>query len=101
MNTTNPSTEAREAAQKICDMAKRAGFPIPGIVDVTGIIQSALDSALAASAARVKELEVLLQVCVDNLSEYVWRERDCEEWCEPQYLSEARAALSIKVGETK
>ena len=116
MNTTSPSTEAREAAHKIfkeiwpygCkdqfhDENEYRAMTVNGFSE---IIQSALDSAVAASTARVKLLEDALMHLADFTENGIWLNEDGSphsEWDFNAYgeLRVARAALSIKVGETK
>lgn len=96
MTPPNPSEEAREAADKISanDELVRGGWMPIGKFKAAEIIQSALDSALAASAARVKELETLMHRMIDASDKASDENPD-------EVREEARETLSIKVGETK
>ena len=102
MTPPNPSSEAREAARTIamridnlladcnCAGGLKRQFEEYALLEV----QAALDSALAASAARVKELETLMHRMIDASDKASDENPD-------EVREEARETLSIKVGEMK
>lgn len=103
MTPHNPSEAAREAVDKISanDELVRGGWMPIGKFKAAEIIQSALDSALSASAARVNELEALCDR-VANLKRLYHNHNVSPEHFQLtiENISDDASALSIKVGET-